>query len=66
MFLIAFDSAGFLLGFSKYRNKTKFAHIAHLSGILFGVWYFKYGHGYLWQSKKNIVHKWREIRPKKE
>jgi hypothetical protein len=66
MFLLAFDSIGFLLSLSKTKFNSKLSHIGHLSGNLFGIWYFNFGHKYLWESKREIISLWHEIRSKKE
>lgn len=54
--LIAFDALGLILGW------RMFDHAAHLGGILFGIWYVKYGHNLIWKRRDAIQrswHKWR-------
>nr|XP_039254535.1 presenilins-associated rhomboid-like protein, mitochondrial [Styela clava] len=42
-FIIGFDTVGLLIGaFSKWRYMI-FDHAGHLGGMLFGIWYAKYG-----------------------
>ncbi|XP_064638959.1 presenilin-associated rhomboid-like protein, mitochondrial isoform X2 [Lineus longissimus] len=57
-FLIAFDTIGLLLGW-KY-----FDHAAHLGGMLFGIWYMKYGNKIIWRKRESFLRHWHEIRGK--
>ncbi|CAK8691108.1 unnamed protein product [Clavelina lepadiformis] len=43
-----FDSAGLLFGILSRWRYGIFDHAAHLSGLLFGVWYAQYGERYLY------------------
>lgn len=64
-FIIAFDSIGFLMALARASFRFKIAHVSHLSGTLFGIWYFKYGHKYLWESQKDVINFWHQFRSKK-
>ena len=61
--LMIFDAVGLLLRFSL------FDHAAHLSGVLFGLLYMRYGKDPTWQSlRKRILQMWIKAvhRPKKD
>ncbi|XP_068733475.1 presenilin-associated rhomboid-like protein, mitochondrial [Montipora capricornis] len=39
-----------------------FDHAAHLGGVLFGAWYLKFGHLYLWDKRWWLVNQWHKLR----
>lgn len=57
-FLILLDFTGILLGW------RFFDHAAHLGGMLFGIWYVKYGHRLIWHNREPMMMKWHELRGK--
>lgn len=56
--LIAFDTIGVLLGW------RFFDHAGHLGGILFGIWYVKYGHKMIWKKREPLMRRWHTLRGK--
>lgn len=57
-FLIILDTAGILMGW------RFFDHAAHLGGMLFGIWYIKYGHKLIWHQREPLMLKWHDLRGK--
>jgi len=54
--IVGFDLAGLLFRWHF------FDHAAHLGGVLFGAWYLKYGHHYLWEKRSWLVTQWHKLR----
>ncbi|KAL9965702.1 hypothetical protein ACROYT_G029541 [Oculina patagonica] len=54
--IVGIDVAGLL-----FRWKL-FDHAAHLGGVLFGAWYLKSGHHYLWEKRGWVVSQWHKLR----
>lgn len=54
--LIVIDTLGILL---QWRF---FDHAAHLGGMLFGIWYIKYGHKIIWKKREPLVRQWHTYR----
>ncbi|TRY89825.1 hypothetical protein DNTS_025374 [Danionella cerebrum] len=54
--LAAFDMTGLLLGWKLLD------HASHLGGLLFGVWYIKYGNDLIWKNREPLVKFWHELR----
>ncbi|XP_055348643.1 presenilins-associated rhomboid-like protein, mitochondrial [Paramacrobiotus metropolitanus] len=54
--LLLFETLGVLL---KWRF---FDHAAHLAGILFGIWYVKYGHKITWAKREGVLQLWHRVR----
>ncbi|KAL7667993.1 hypothetical protein ACOME3_008714 [Neoechinorhynchus agilis] len=47
--ILIFDTMGLIFGY------LRLDHAAHLAGALFGMWYVKYGHQYLWDRRHRII-----------
>ncbi|EDO32215.1 predicted protein [Nematostella vectensis] len=60
MGVVALDVAGLVFRWSL------FDHAAHLGGVIFGAWYLKYGHYYLWDHRGWLVKKWHQLRGSKQ
>ena len=56
--LIAFDTLGVLFGW------RFFDHAGHLGGMLFGIWYAKYGHKIARKHRDAVVQYWHKLRGK--
>jgi len=56
--LIALDSVGILFGW-KFLD-----HAGHLGGMLFGIWYAKYGHQIANRYRDVVVQRWHKLRGK--
>ncbi|XP_064615375.1 presenilin-associated rhomboid-like protein, mitochondrial [Liolophura sinensis] len=56
--LIAFDTTGLVLGW------RLFDHAAHLGGILFGLWYIKFGRDLIWGNREPVMEAWHKLRGK--
>ena len=54
--LIIFDTLGLIM-----RWKL-FDHAAHLGGVLFGIWYVKYGKEMIWGRREKVMKVWHNIR----
>ncbi|GAU92206.1 hypothetical protein RvY_04318 [Ramazzottius varieornatus] len=54
--LLAFEALGVALRWSF------FDHAAHLGGLLFGIWYVKYGHELTWAKRKKVLEWWHQLR----
>ncbi|KAK2151383.1 hypothetical protein LSH36_365g04034 [Paralvinella palmiformis] len=55
--LIMFDVMGILFGW------TMFDHAAHLGGMLFGIWYEKYGKALIWKRwREPMMKRWHDLR----
>ena len=52
--LMAMDTVGLLAGWQV------FDHAAHLSGVLFGIWWCYQGHGLVWHNRALIMNWWHE------
>ncbi|CAF1212315.1 unnamed protein product [Rotaria sordida] len=39
-------------------------HSAHLGGVLFGIFYVKYGYKLMWESLTSVVQRWHQLREK--
>ncbi|KAL5004372.1 hypothetical protein ScPMuIL_017828 [Solemya velum] len=57
-FLLALDTAGVVLGW------RIFDHAAHLGGMLFGIWYVKYGRDLIWKNRDVVMKSWHNYRGK--
>lgn len=55
-FLIILDFTGIVFGW------RFFDHAAHLGGMLFGIWYIKYGHKLIWHKREPLMLKWHKLR----
>ncbi|XP_063429825.1 presenilin-associated rhomboid-like protein, mitochondrial isoform X3 [Mytilus trossulus] len=56
--LMTFDALGLLLGWKV------FDHAAHLGGVLFGIWYWKYGRDLIWNNRGKVMQMWHQLRGK--
>ena len=56
--LIVLDTLGVLFGW-KF-----FDHAGHLGGMLFGIWYAKYGHRLARKHRDAVIHYWHKLRGK--
>ena len=57
--LMAMDTVGILAGWQV------FDHAAHLSGVLFGIWWCYQGHSIIWhKQKEHVMNWWHSIREK--
>jgi len=56
--LIAFDMLGMVLGW-RFLD-----HAGHLGGMLFGIWYAKYGHQIAKRYRERVVQHWHNLRGK--
>ena len=57
--LMAMDTVGILAGW------RVFDHAAHLSGVLFGIWWCYQGHSIIWhKQKEHVMNWWHSIREK--
>lgn len=57
-FIIGFDTIGLLIGaFSNWRYMI-FDHAGHLGGMLFGIWYAKYGEELIDKGSRWLMHRW--------
>ncbi|KXJ25199.1 Presenilins-associated rhomboid-like protein, mitochondrial [Exaiptasia diaphana] len=54
--VVALDVAGLIFRWSM------FDHAAHLGGVLFGAFYLKYGHHYLWDKRGWLMQQWHRLR----
>ncbi|KAK3602140.1 hypothetical protein CHS0354_036881 [Potamilus streckersoni] len=54
--LLAVETAGVLCGW-KF-----FDHAAHLGGLLFGLWYMRYGQNWIWNKRQHVMKIWHDIR----
>jgi len=54
--LMALDTAGILAGWKV------FDHAAHLSGVLFGIWWCHWGNNLIWQRREALTQWWHKIR----
>ena len=52
--LMALDTAGIIAGFQF------FDHAAHLSGVLFGIWWCYQGHSLIWHQREHLMNWWHE------
>lgn len=56
--LICFDVLGLCLGWRMID------HAGHLGGMLFGLFYAKYGHKLIWGKRESVMQAWNSIRGK--
>ena len=56
--LMALDTAGLIAGWKM------FDHAAHLSGVLFGIWWCYQGNHLIWEKREPIMNWWHKIREK--
>ncbi|XP_041350589.1 presenilins-associated rhomboid-like protein, mitochondrial isoform X2 [Gigantopelta aegis] len=54
--LVVFDLAGLVFGWKI------FDHAAHLGGVLFGIWYMKYGKDLIWGRRETVMAWWHKVR----
>lgn len=54
--LIIFDTLGLFMGWKI------FDHAAHLGGVLFGIWYVKYGREMIWGRREKVMKVWHNMR----
>ncbi|KAL3848398.1 hypothetical protein ACJMK2_019256 [Sinanodonta woodiana] len=54
--LLVVETAGMLIGW-KY-----FDHAAHLGGLLFGLWYMRYGQNLIWNKRQHVMKFWHDMR----
>ena len=54
--LMAMDTAGLIAGWQI------FDHAAHLSGVLYGIWWCHQGHDLIWNKRENVMELWRDVR----
>ncbi|KAK3096045.1 hypothetical protein FSP39_022453 [Pinctada imbricata] len=54
--LMAMDTLGLILGWKL------FDHAAHLGGVIFGIWYAKYGRDWVWSKRHQVQKLWRQIK----
>lgn len=52
--LMALDTAGIIAGWQM------FDHAAHLSGVLFGIWWCYQGHSIIWHNREYVMNWWHE------
>ena len=56
--LMALDTAGLVAGWKV------FDHAAHLSGVLFGIWWCRQGHDLIWNQRQHVMQWWHDLRNK--
>ncbi|CAF3942662.1 unnamed protein product [Rotaria sp. Silwood2] len=56
--MVSFDLFGTIMRW-RYLD-----HSAHLGGVLFGIFYVKYGYKLMWESLTSVVQRWHQLREK--